>query len=61
MLPAVADAMALGPLPARSVLFIFMTGEERGLLGSDYFAAHRREPATAAHDRDAVRRPPRLT
>ena len=26
--------------PQRSVLFIWFTGEERGLLGSDYFAAH---------------------
>jgi len=40
MLLAVAEAMARGPQPDRSVLFIFFTGEERGLLGSDYFAAH---------------------
>jgi hypothetical protein len=26
--------------PARSILFLWFTGEERGLLGSDYFAAH---------------------
>ena len=26
--------------PARSMLFLWFTGEERGLLGSDYFAAH---------------------
>ena len=26
--------------PRRSVLFLFVTAEERGLLGSDYFAAH---------------------
>ena len=40
MLLAVAEAMARGPQPDRSVLFLFLTGEERGLLGSDYFAAH---------------------
>jgi hypothetical protein len=40
MLLAVAKAMADGPKPARSVLFLWTTGEERGLLGSDYFAAH---------------------
>jgi len=30
----------LGSRPRRSVLFVFFTGEEKGLLGSDYFAAH---------------------
>jgi hypothetical protein len=30
----------LGFRPQRSVLFVFFTGEEKGLLGSDYFAAH---------------------
>lgn len=40
MLLAVAEAMTRGPRPDRSVLFLFLTGEERGLLGSDYFAAH---------------------
>jgi hypothetical protein len=40
MLLAVAEAMARGPQLDRSVLFLFFTGEERGLLGSDYFAAH---------------------
>jgi len=39
MLLAIAKAMAEGPRPARSVLFLWPTGEERGLLGSDYFAA----------------------
>jgi len=39
MLLAIAKAMAAGPGPARSVLFLWPTGEERGLLGSDYFAA----------------------
>jgi hypothetical protein len=40
MLLAIAQAMVEGPRPARSVLFLWPTGEERGLLGSDYFAAH---------------------
>lgn len=30
----------LAPRPRRSVLFLFVTAEERGLLGSDYFAAN---------------------
>ena len=45
MLLAIAKAMSEGPRPARSVLFLWPTGEERGLLGSDYFAAHPLEPA----------------
>ncbi len=40
MLLTIAEAMARGPRPDRSVLFLFLTGEERGLLGSDFFAAH---------------------
>ena len=40
MLLAVAKAMQAGPRPARSVLFLFLTGEERGLLGSDFYSAH---------------------
>jgi len=28
------------PRPARSIIFLLVTGEERGLLGSDYFAQH---------------------
>ena len=44
MLLAIARAMSEGPRPARSVLFVWPTGEERGLLGSDYFAAHPLEP-----------------
>ena len=39
MLLAIAEAMTAGPRPARSVLFLWPTGEERGLLGSDYFVA----------------------
>ncbi|HET9983036.1 MAG TPA: M28 family peptidase [Longimicrobiales bacterium] len=37
MLLAIADALRREP-PARSVLFLFFTGEERGLLGSTYYA-----------------------
>ena len=40
MLLAIARAMERGPRPARSVLFLFLTGEEEGLLGSDYYAEH---------------------
>jgi len=31
---------ALSPRPRRSILFVTVSGEERGLWGSDYFAAH---------------------
>jgi Peptidase family M28 len=47
MLLAIARAMVAGPRPARSVLFLWPTGEERGLLGSDYFAAHPLVPPSA--------------
>jgi hypothetical protein len=40
MLLSIAKAMQSEPRPGRSVLFLFFTGEERGLLGSDYYAAH---------------------
>jgi hypothetical protein len=33
----VAEMLALGPRPARSILFMAFTGEESGLLGSSYF------------------------
>jgi hypothetical protein len=46
MLLAVAKAMQEGPHPARSVLFLFLTGEERGLLGSDFYSAHPLVPAS---------------
>ena len=37
----VARAYAALPVrPHRSILFLFVTAEERGLLGSDYFARH---------------------
>ena len=36
----VARAFASGPRPARSLVFIAYTAEEKGLLGSEYYAAH---------------------
>ena len=35
---AIARAAAQGPPPRRSLLFVFVTAEESGLLGSEYFA-----------------------
>jgi len=35
---ALARAFALGPRPRRSLIFVWHTGEERGLYGSRYFA-----------------------
>jgi Zn-dependent M28 family amino/carboxypeptidase len=43
MLLAIADMMQQ-KRPARSVMFVFFTGEERGLLGSSYYVTH---PLTA--------------
>jgi Zn-dependent M28 family amino/carboxypeptidase len=37
---ALARAIARGPRPARSVMALFVTGEERGLLGSQYYCDH---------------------
>jgi Zn-dependent M28 family amino/carboxypeptidase len=38
---AIADALqALPTAPRRSILFLFVAGEEQGLLGSKYYAAH---------------------
>lgn len=37
---AIAKAFAQGSKPRRSLLFIWHTGEEKGLLGSRYFADH---------------------
>ena len=36
----IAKAVAAGPRPKRSILFLALTGEEEGLLGSNYFVAH---------------------
>lgn len=35
-----ARTLAAGPAPRRSILFVATTGEERGLLGADFFATH---------------------
>lgn len=41
-----ARALAAAPVkPKRSILFLLVTGEERGLLGSDFFAHHPTVPA----------------
>ena len=40
MLDVARAYAALPTRPRRSVLFLFVTAEERGLLGSDYFARH---------------------
>ena len=37
---AIARAFALGPRPKRSLLFVWHSGEERGLWGSRFFADH---------------------
>ncbi|HEY0779511.1 MAG TPA: M28 family peptidase [Gemmatirosa sp.] len=42
---AVARAAAATPKPARSLLFVFVTAEESGLLGSAWFAEHPTVPA----------------
>ncbi|MBP7649952.1 MAG: M28 family peptidase [Phenylobacterium sp.] len=40
----IARALAAGPRPARTTLFATWTAEERGLLGSEYYAAHPHTP-----------------
>jgi hypothetical protein len=37
----------MNPRPRRSLLFVFVTGEEAGLLGSDYFASNPTVPANS--------------
>lgn len=43
-----ARLSALAPPPRRSLLFLAVTGEERGLLGSDYYARHPTVPRLVA-------------
>ncbi|APW63640.1 M20/M25/M40 family metallo-hydrolase [Paludisphaera borealis] len=37
----IAEAFGLSPRPARSVAFLWVSGEEKGLLGSEWYADHR--------------------
>jgi Peptidase family M28 len=37
---AMAQALANGPRPKRSIIFVWHAGEEQGLWGSDYFTTH---------------------
>src|SRR5579871_352458 len=46
-LMAIAHAFAEGPRPKRSLLFVWHAGEERGLLGSRYFADYPTVPIDA--------------
>jgi Zn-dependent M28 family amino/carboxypeptidase len=43
----VAQAYTKLPRPKRSILFVAVTGEEKGILGSDYFAHHPPVPASS--------------
>ena len=43
---AVARAAAAGPMTKRSLLFVFVTAEESGLLGSEWFAEHSTVPVS---------------
>src|SRR3954467_13381346 len=43
---AIAHAAAQGPKPRRSQVFVFVTAEESGLLGSEYFGEHPTVPAS---------------
>jgi Zn-dependent M28 family amino/carboxypeptidase len=43
----IAEAFAEGPRPRRSILLVWHAGEERGLLGSEYFADHPTVPIDA--------------
>ncbi len=48
LIQTAATLGARSPRPRRSVLFVAVTAEEKGLLGSDYFAAHPTVPAGGA-------------
>ncbi len=43
----IAEAFGQGSRPARSVAFLWVSGEEKGLLGSEWFANHPSLPADA--------------
>ena len=51
-----ARAFASGPRPQRSVVFMAVTAEEKGLLGSEYYAANPLYPVGANGRRDQHRR-----
>ncbi|RFS22005.1 M20/M25/M40 family metallo-hydrolase [Chitinophaga silvatica] len=40
----------LNPAPKRSVIFVAVTGEEQGLLGSEYYVNHLKNPASIVAD-----------
>lgn len=42
-----ARLLAQDPAPERSIVFVALTGEEKGLIGSSYFASHPLVPADA--------------
>jgi Zn-dependent M28 family amino/carboxypeptidase len=44
---AIARAAAQGPAPKRSLLFVFVTAEESGLLGSEFFALNPTVPISS--------------
>ncbi len=39
-----AEALAAGPAPARTVIFLLATGEEKGLIGTKHYIEHPAEP-----------------
>ncbi len=41
----IAEAIGEGPRPARTVVFLWVSGEEKGLLGSEWFADHTTLPS----------------
>ncbi len=43
----IAEAFGQSPRPARSVAFLWVSGEEKGLLGSEWFANHPTLPANS--------------
>jgi Zn-dependent M28 family amino/carboxypeptidase len=47
ILEVAASLHDTGAKPARSILFVAVTGEEKGLLGSSYFASHPTVPQTS--------------
>ena len=47
MVLALADAFGHGPPPARTLVFLLVTGEEIGLLGTDYYLDHPAVPLEA--------------